>query len=104
MQIIDTIEKDDPSYCSVNSETNNVYFVKRGNIFHTYTISGYILINFESLKKKIDEIPKDQSWNKGKKVQKKTPTTPELEKRVNPNLMELPFKTIPKTTKKNTKP
>jgi insulysin len=50
MQIVNTIEKDDPSYCSVNSETNNVYFVKRGNIFNTYTISGYILINFESLK------------------------------------------------------
>lgn len=50
MQIIDTIKKGDDSYCSIKSEKDNVYFVKRGNTFRTYTIAGYILIEPEALK------------------------------------------------------
>lgn len=50
MQIIDTIKKDDSSYCPIKSEKDNIYFVKRGNTFHTYTVAAYITIDLEALK------------------------------------------------------
>lgn len=49
MCIIDTIEKDSETYCSIKSDVDNVYYVKRGNTYHTYNVAGYISINLKAL-------------------------------------------------------
>ena len=50
MQLIDTIKEYDSTYCSIKSKNDNIYFVKRGNVFNTYTITGYISIYLTELK------------------------------------------------------
>lgn len=50
MQIIDTIAPKDPAYTQIASNNNNIYYVKRGNTYNTYTISGAIFITLDAMK------------------------------------------------------
>jgi secreted Zn-dependent insulinase-like peptidase len=51
MQIIDTISSSDPMYTRIASNNNNIYYVKRGNTYRTYTISGVLFISLDALQK-----------------------------------------------------
>lgn len=45
IEIVDPIEKDDESYRRIRSKNNNVYYLKKGNTYQTYSVFAEISVN-----------------------------------------------------------
>lgn len=52
MRVIDTIAENDPTYCTVYSENRNIYYLKKGNTYKTYSIYATFYVDLDALQKK----------------------------------------------------